>query len=328
MMKTTSIGPFTLYDYAPTREDSFRTEVLRGLSQPKKTIPCKFFYDERGSRLFDDICELPEYYPTRTELSILSESTKEIAREIGPRPLLIELGSGSGNKTRLVLDYLDDPAAYVPIDIAREHLIASAALLLDAYSERGLEVLPVCADYTKDFDIPRARRPTQNLVFYFPGSTIGNLSPQEAITFLSHLRSLARGPCGLLVGADLQKDRAILEAAYNDSAGVTAAFNLNVLLRINRELGGDFALDRFRHRAFYNVAESRIEMHLVSTCNQTVHVGEVPIAFTEGESITTEHSYKFSRESMTDIAARSGFRVERVWTDRENLFSVQLLRSS
>ncbi|HWL85663.1 MAG TPA: L-histidine N(alpha)-methyltransferase, partial [Polyangiaceae bacterium] len=245
-MKKTSIGPFTLYDYAPTREDSFRTEVLHGLAQPKKSIPCKFFYDERGSRLFDDICELEEYYPTRTELAILREYTKEIAHELGPRPLLIELGSGSGNKTRLVLDHLDDPAAYVPIDIAREHLIASAALLLDAYADRGLEVLPVCADYTKDFDIPRARRPTQNLVFYFPGSTIGNLSPEEAVRFLSHLRLLARGgPCGLLVGADLKKDRAVLEAAYNDRAGVTAAFNANVLVRINRELGGDFALDRF-----------------------------------------------------------------------------------
>jgi len=327
-MKTTSIGPFTLYDYAPTREESFRTEILRGLALPKKTIPCKFFYDERGSRLFDDICEVDEYYPTRTELAILREYTREIAREIGPRPLLIELGSGSGNKTRLVLDYLDDPAAYVPIDIAREHLIASAALLLDAYADRGLEVLPVCADYTKDFDIPRARRPTQNLVFYFPGSTIGNLSPPEAVKFMSHMRSLARGPCGLLVGADLRKDRAVLEAAYNDRAGVTAAFNLNVLARINRELGGDFALDRFRHRAFYNAQEGRIEMHLVSTHNQTVRVGDVPISFTEGESILTEHSYKFSKENMADIASRGGFRVERVWTDPESLFSVQLLRSS
>ncbi len=327
-MKTTSIGPFTLYDYAPTREDSFRTEVLRGLAKPKKSIPCKFFYDERGSRLFDDICELEEYYPTRTELSILEKYNQDIARELGARPLLIELGSGSGNKTRLVLDHLDDPAAYVPIDIAREHLISSAALLLDAYADRGLEVLPVCVDYTKNFDIPRARRPTQNLVFYFPGSTIGNLSPEEAVQFLMHLRLLARGgPCGLLVGADLRKDRAILEAAYNDRAGVTAAFNLNVLVRINRELGADFNLERFRHRAFYDAKEGRIEMHLVSTCDQTVHIGDAVISFREAESIVTEHSYKFSQESMTDIASRGGFRVDRVWTDDNRLFSVQLLRA-
>ncbi|WP_394837109.1 L-histidine N(alpha)-methyltransferase [Pendulispora rubella] len=327
-MKTTSIGPFTLYDYAPTRESSFRNEVLHGLSLKKKAIPCKFFYDERGSRLFDEICELDEYYPTRTELAILRTHNRAIARELGSRPLLIELGSGSGNKTRLVLDYLDDPAAYVPIDIAREHLISSAALLLDAYADRGLEVLPVCADYTQDFDIPRARRPTQNLVFYFPGSTIGNLSPEEATRFLAHLRSLARGPCGLLVGADLKKDRSVLELAYNDGAGVTAAFNLNVLARINRELDADFVLDRFRHRAFYNEREGRIEMHLVSTCSQIVRVGDVTIPFIEGESILTEHSYKFSADDMTHIATRSGFRVDRVWTDEKSLFSVQLLRST
>lgn len=325
-MKKRTLGPLTLHDFAPTR-DSFRDQVLRGLHAPKKSIPCKFFYDEQGSRLFDAICELEEYYPTRTELAILEASASDMARALGARPLFIELGSGSGNKTRRVLDELDDPAAYVPIDIAREHLLVSAILLLDAYAERGLEVLPVCADYTQDFELPKASRPTQNLVFYFPGSTIGNLAPDKATALLRHLRALARGPCALLLGVDLEKERATLEAAYDDGQGVTAAFNLNLLSRINRELGGTFELEHFRHRAFYDEARHRIEMQLWSTRRQAVRVAGQTIDFAEGEPIVTEHSHKFDDARVRAMAEGAGYHVERAWTDPEKLFSVQLLRS-
>jgi len=323
MKKVKTIGPFTLHDFGPTSE-SFRDEVLRGLSRMPKSIPCKFFYDTTGSRLFDDICELEEYYPTRTELSILADAGQEMRACIGPRAVLVELGAGSSIKTRMLLDHLEEPI-YIPVDIAREHLIASAALLCDAYPD--LEVIPVCADYTRDFVLPKPARDAKWLSFFFPGSTIGNLSRDEAERFLVHLRRVACGPCGVLVGVDLKKDRAVLEAAYNDKKGVTAAFNLNLLARINRELGGDFVLRNFRHRAFYNEAASRVEMHLVSTTQQTVHVGDVTFGFDEGESIVTEYSHKYSLESMREIAKAGGFSVDKVWTDPKGLFSVQLLNS-
>ncbi|MEO6418409.1 MAG: L-histidine N(alpha)-methyltransferase [Polyangiaceae bacterium] len=323
-MKTKQIGPITLYDYAPTPE-SFRDEVLRGLARRPKSIPCKFFYDERGSRLFDEICDLDEYYLTRTETAILQASAGEMAALVGPGALLVELGSGSGIKTRLLLDELVEPAGYVPVDIAREHLIASAALLCDAYPH--LDVLPVCADYTRAMTLPRPQRAHDGVCFFFPGSTIGNMNPTEATSFLSHLRTLAGGPCGVLVGVDLKKDRTVLEPAYNDKRGVTAAFNMNLFTRINREIGGDFDASQFRHRAFFNEAESRVEMHLVSACRQTAHVGPVPVTFDEGETILTEYSHKFSLEHMKAIAEKSGFRVKRVWTDEKALFSVQYFRS-
>jgi len=323
MKKVKSIGPFTLHDFAPSSE-SFRDEVLRGLARPSKSIPSKFFYDTTGSRLFDDICELEEYYPTRTEVRILAESGKEMRACIGPRAVLVELGAGSSIKTRMLLDHLEEPI-YIPVDIAREHLIASTALLCDAYPD--LEIIPVCADYTRDFVLPKPARDAKWLSFFFPGSTIGNLSRDEAVRFLVHLRRVACGPCGVLVGVDLKKDRRVLEAAYNDMKGVTAAFNLNLLARINRELEGDFVLSSFRHRAFYNEAESRVEMHLVSTVEQTAHVGGVAVRFAEGESILTEYSHKYSLESMREIAGEGGFSVDKVWTDPDGLFSVQLLNS-
>ncbi len=323
-LQTKQIGPITLYDYAPTPE-SFRDEVLRGLGRQPKSIPCKFFYDERGSRLFDEICDLDEYYLTRTETAILQTFASEMAACIGPGALIVELGSGSGTKTRLLLDKLEAPVAYVPVDIAREHLIASAALLCDAYS--SLEVLPVCADYTRAMALPKPKREVAQVCFFFPGSTIGNMNPTEAMTFLSHLRTLAGRPCAVLVGVDLEKDRAVLERAYNDERGVTAAFNSNLLTRINHEIGGSFDPSRFRHRAFYNEAESRVEMHLVSTCRQVAHVGPVSVAFDEGEAILTEYSHKFSLERMRAIAEKSGFAVQRVWTDPAGLFSVQFFQS-
>jgi dimethylhistidine N-methyltransferase len=318
------IGPFSLYDY-PITSESFRDQVLRGLTQPRKSIPSKFFYDEAGSRLFDDICELDEYYPTRTELAILREHAKEMVACMSSNVLLVELGSGSSTKTRLLLDHLTDAAAYVPVDIAREHLIAQAALLLDAYPK--LEVIPVCADYTRRFEIPKPTHPADSLAFYFPGSTIGNLTHKEAVNLLVHLRALAHGPCGMLLGVDLKKDALVLEAAYDDKKGVTAAFNLNLLTRINRELGADFDTTKFRHRAPYQADRSRIEMHLVSTCEQTVRIGEDAIRFDEGEAILTEYSHKYGLDDMKRIADEGGFTVERVWTDEKRLFSVQLLWS-
>jgi L-histidine Nalpha-methyltransferase len=321
-MQSRTIGPFTLLDASPTPV-SFREEIVAGLSASPKWLPAKFFYDRTGSRLFEEICDLAEYYPTRTELSILRVSAAEMAAAVGERPLLVELGSGSGLKTRLLLAALKDPAAYVPVDIAREELIAQAALLTDAFP--SLELLPVCADYTQPFQLPLARRRTPNVCFYFPGSTIGNLEPPEAIGLLNHLRRLADGPCKLLLGVDLKKDPARLQAAYDDARGITAAFNLNLLVRINRELAGNFVLSSFRHKALYNSRDGRIEMYLVSTAAQTAHVGKDAFRFTEGETIRTEHSYKYLVPEVASLARQAGFEVRQSWMDPEKLFSVLLL---
>ncbi|HVF11165.1 MAG TPA: L-histidine N(alpha)-methyltransferase, partial [Abditibacteriaceae bacterium] len=248
------------HDFEP-QADCFREEVLHGLQQPQKELPCKYFYDERGSHLFDQICRLEEYYPTRTELAIMQEHAGAMAQLLGRGCLLIEYGSGSSLKTRVLLDHLAAPAAYVPIDISRAHLMRSAGRLAAAYP--GLKVLPVCADYTTDFTLPTCHRPIARKAVYFPGSTIGNFDPTQAQNFLCHIAEICGVGGGLLIGIDLKKDACILEPAYNDARGVTAAFNLNLLRRINRELGADFQLDRFQHYAFYNEELGRIEMHLV-----------------------------------------------------------------
>lgn len=323
-MQRKTIGPFTLSDYAPTPV-AFRAQVLAGLWASPKWLPSKFLYDRTGSRLFDEICELPEYYPTRTEVAILSAAVDEMARGLGPRPLLVELGSGSGLKTRLLLAALDHPAAYVAVDISRDELLSQTAQLADAFP--NLELLPVCADYTLPFQLPRARKPTANVCFYFPGSTLGNLEDHEALAFLEHLRLLADGPCKLLLGTDMKKETWRIEAAYNDTRGVTAAFNLNLLTRINRELHGDFDTTAFSHRAFYDLARSRVEMHLVSGSDQTVHIDGVPIDFREGESLRTEYAHKYDPSGLAALAARAGFRVLQTWTDAEEFFSVQLLHA-
>jgi dimethylhistidine N-methyltransferase len=323
-MQSKTIGPFTLLDASPTPV-SFRDEILAGLAASPKWLPAKFFYDRVGSRLFEEICDTAEYYPTRTELAILRASAGQMAAAIGVRPLLVELGSGSGLKTRLLLAALKDPAAYVPVDIAREELIAQAALLNDTFP--ALELLPVCADYTQPFQLPLARRRTPNVCFYFPGSTIGNLEPPEAIGLLNHLRRLADGPCKLLLGVDLKKDPARLHAAYDDARGITAAFNINLLVRINRDLAGDFVLSSFRHHALYNARAGRIEMHLVSTAAQTAHVGGQAFKFAEGETIRTEHSYKYLVPEIAGLARQAGFEVRQSWMDAEKLFSVLLLHA-
>jgi len=303
--------------------DTFRDDVVQGLQQPGKSIPSKYFYDERGSQLFDQISELEEYYLTRTEMAIMRQYAAEMAEHIGPGCLLIEYGSGSSRKTRLLLDHLREPAAYVPIDISREHLARSAATLASDYPD--LHVHPVCADYTGPFTLPACDRPVTRRVAYFPGSTIGNFSIEEAGAFLKQVAALCGKGGGLLIGVDLKKDPAVLARAYNDRQGVTAAFNLNLLERINRDLGTDFQLDQFRHQATYNQELGRIEMRLVSRQPQVVHLGDVAIPFSEGEAILTECSYKYALDEFAQLAAPAGFMVERVWTDERCFFSVQYL---
>jgi dimethylhistidine N-methyltransferase len=312
-----------LHDFGPARE-RLLADALAGLLAPRKTLPCKYFYDERGSELFERICELDEYYPTRTELGILRARAGAMAETLGPDCLVVEYGSGSGVKTRLLLERLERPVAYLPVDISREHLLRSAAALSARHP--GLPVLPVCADFTRPFELPPLPRPARRRAAYFPGSTIGNFAPAEARKFLTQVAELC-GPGGaLLIGVDLKKGRGVLERAYDDALGVTAAFNLNLLERLNRELDADFALDQFAHRALWNEAEGRVEMHLVSRRRQQARLGGRRIRFEPGETIHTENSYKYDLRGFAALARSAGFEVERVWVDGAALFSVQALR--
>ena len=306
--------------------EAFRTDVLAGLSRTPKSIPAKYFYDTPGSLLFEEITRLPEYYPTRTELEILSRHAAGIADLIGPGAVLIEFGAGASRKIRILLDALREPAAFIPVDIAGDHLRGAAAALEADYP--GLTVLPVAADYTQDLDLPiHGSLGGAKRVVFFPGSTIGNFTPDEARAFLRKTNAVARAGGELIVGVDLKKDPAILHAAYNDARGVTAAFNMNLLARMNRELGADFDLSAFRHRAFYDEVRGRIEMHLVSLDDQTVRIGDRSFAFAAGETIHTENSYKFTITEFQALAAEAGFAPVRVWTDPENLFSLHYLRA-
>lgn len=313
----------THQETASTDHSTFLADVLSGLSAPVKQIPPKYFYDDTGSELFDRICELPEYYVTRTETGILQSYAPDIGEALGPGTMLIEPGSGSSAKVHLLLDALEDPVAYVPIEISREHMLANLAPLRERYP--GLEILPVAADFTAGFTVPGSTREPARRVVFFPGSTIGNFRPEDALTLLTRFAAVAGPGGGLLLGADLRKSPAVLEPAYDDSAGVTAAFNRNVLARINRELGGDFDPGAFRHRALWNDAESRVEMHLVSLRDQRVHVGGTAFDFRAGEPIVTEYSHKYTLAGMADMAEQAGFRVEQVWTDEREWFSVQYL---
>jgi len=301
----------------------FRADVLRGLRAAKKELPCKYFYDEIGSDLFEQITALEEYYPTRTEMGIMEQHAVDMAHLLGPRCALVEYGSGSSIKTRLLLDCLSDPAGYIPIDVSREHLRRSARALRKEYPR--IEVLPMCADFTQSLKLPVYRKPSARRVVYFPGSTLGNFAPEEAIALLQQTAKLCGRGGGLLLGIDLRKDARVVEAAYNDRRGVTAAFNRNILVRINRELCANFNIEQFAHRAFYNSVEKRIEMHLVSRCDQTICVGDMPFSFTAGESIHTENSYKYSLRALAGLAEAAGFAVEQVWTDECRYFSVSYL---
>ncbi|MEE2707684.1 MAG: L-histidine N(alpha)-methyltransferase [Planctomycetota bacterium] len=311
--------PIDLLNQRP-EADIFRDDVVRGLSCDHKRLPCKYFYDQRGSALFEAICELDEYYLTRTELAIMDRSVKEITSKFGTDVMLIEFGSGSSRKTRMLLDHLRDLAAYVPIDISRDHLMQTAADLATAYPR--VELLPVCADFSKPFQLPSASRtPLRNIV-YFPGSTIGNFRPDDAVALLSRIAAMCGAGGGLLIGIDLKKDTGVLEAAYNDSAGITAQFNLNLLLRINRELGADFDLDRFQHLATYNQSRGRIEMYLASRCDQTVTLGEHQFEIANGEAIRTEYSHKYDVGQFDRMANAAGFCLRQCWQDELARFGI------
>jgi L-histidine Nalpha-methyltransferase len=308
--------------FEPEREDLIN-EVLLGFDKPQKELPCKLFYDKRGSALFDEICELEEYYPTRTEIGIMKENIDEICSFLGKNCLLVELGSGSSIKIRLLLENLKNPSGYVPIDISEEHLMESVRTLAKDYPE--LRIMPVYADYTQPFGLPRFDFPISHIVFFYPGSTIGNFSSGSAARFLSRIAKRGRRGSGLLIGVDLVKEIKTLEGAYNDTKGVTADFNLNILKRLNREIGTDFDLKRWKHKAFFNVTESRIEMHLESAINQRVKVNGTSFRFRKDETILTECSYKYTLEGFRKLVSDS-YNVESVWTDRDKKFSVQYLK--
>jgi dimethylhistidine N-methyltransferase len=306
-----------------TDADAFRGDVIAGLLKERKELPCKHLYDDRGSILFERICNLDEYYIPRIEKEIMDANLEEIAEHLGEGVVLVEYGCGDCAKTRFLLDGLRDVAAFVPIDISREQLARVSGELRSEYP--GLSLMPVCADFTSDFELPCPKQPSERVVVYFPGSTIGNFHPVESGSFLRRIARACGPGGGLLIGVDLDKDPLVLYDAYNDPEGVTAAFNLNLLERINRELGADFDTDSFEHQAVYNAGAGRVEMHLVSLADQAVHVDGATIDFSEGESIWTESSYKYTLEGFRELAGDSGFEVERVWTDEFEWFSVQYL---
>jgi dimethylhistidine N-methyltransferase len=296
-------------------------EILGGLSQPEKMISPKYFYDERGSQLFDAITHLPEYYPTETELGIMQDNVDEIAALIGRQASLIEFGSGSSRKTRVLLENLEQQAVYVPVDISADHLLSSADRIRSEYPQ--LEVLPVVADFTRPFALPSPTvLPRRNIV-YFPGSTIGNFTHDAAHELLRVMYQEAGADGALLIGIDLQKDLAIIERAYNDSAGVTAEFNVNILRHLNRKFGSNFDVDEFTHEARYNESEGRIEMRLVSSSDQSIKFGQDEISIGKGEGILTEYSHKYTLEGFAEMAEKAGFSVTKVWVDSARLFSVQ-----
>jgi dimethylhistidine N-methyltransferase len=314
---------FAFHDLAPG-EDSFRDAVLAGLSERPKSLPCKFFYDKRGSALFEAICGTPEYYLTRTELGIIETRAGEIARRIGPHCRLIELGSGASRKVRLLLGALEAPLAYVAVDISREFLRDAAASVAADFPE--LDVVAVCADYTRPFELPTLPGPAGKRVGFFPGSTIGNFEPAAVVAFLVHCGRLLGPGAEMLIGADVKKDKAVLDAAYNDAAGLNAAFNLNLLHRIAKELDSDIAIDDFAHVAFYNPDEGRVELYIRSLKEQSAVIAGRRFSFAAGEMIHTENSYKYAIAEFHALAERAGFRSLDTWTDPDGMFAVYYLR--
>lgn len=311
-----------VYDLHPSATD-LEGEVVAGLSKPQKTLPCKYFYDAEGAALFEAICATQEYYLTRTERRILKEHLPEVSRRVGPRAVVLEPGSGSGVKTRMLLEALDAPAAYVPVDLSRAQLLATAAEIAGALPD--LEVLPVCADYSQSFPLPNPMASAGRRLVFYPGSTIGNFDRAEATAFLRRMGEQVGKGGALLVGFDLKKDPLVLHAAYNDAAGITARFNKNLLVRIKTSLDADVDLDGFQHYAFYNPVEGRVEMHLVSLRDQSIRVGAHKFAFAPGESIWTESSYKYTRHEVRTMAARAGLRTAAELVDDRGWFLLALL---
>ncbi|HEV2538750.1 MAG TPA: L-histidine N(alpha)-methyltransferase [Frateuria sp.] len=297
--------------------------VQRGLRAQPKRLPSWLFYDAQGSALFEQICEQPEYYLTRCEIALLQVHAASIADRLGVDVRLVEYGSGSATKTRLLLGHMASPVSYVPVEISPEPLQQSVRRMGESFPQ--LPVQPLCADFTRPLRLPIPPRAPRRTVIYFPGSTIGNFTPREAVTLLRKMRGEMGENGGILIGVDLKKDVAAIEAAYNDAAGVTAAFTLNLLARLNRELGSDFHLAAFRHRAHYNALAGRIETSLVSQREQKVRLGRAQVAFGEGEAVRVEISCKYSPEDFASLAAKAGLEVLRVWVDPERMFSVQYL---
>lgn len=309
-------------DTAEKQKSTFSAdEILRGLSAEQKTLPSKYFYDERGSELFEEICDLEEYYPTDAEVEIMTRYIGDISSAIGTGVQLVELGSGSSMKTRLLLDHIKDLSMYVPVDISEDFLEKTAEKLRVEYP--GLKIHPVAADYTSSFQLPESSGVSKRVI-YFPGSTIGNFTRKQARLFLKSIARMLSEGDALLIGVDMKKQVSVLEAAYNDSKGVTAAFNKNILHRLNRELDAGFDTDQFSHDAMYNEAEGRIEMHLISQAEQTVEIAGRSVHFKQGETIHTENSYKYSVEEFSELASGL-FRREKTWMDSRNYFSVHYL---
>lgn len=314
--------PLSFTDLRPTPDDILG-DTIAGLSTSPKTLPSKYFYDAVGSKLFEDITRLPEYYLTRVELGLMQARMGDIAQAIGAGVHVVEYGSGSGRKTHLLLDGLDDVVAYTPIEISRSALLAATARLADAHP--GIEMLPVCADFTQPVELPEPAREAHRTLLFFPGSTLGNFAHDDAVRLLSAMRE-TMGARGLaLIGVDLDKDPAIIEAAYNDSAGTTRAFTLNLLARLNREIGSDFDLDAFEHRAVYEQSRRRVETFLVSNGAQTVRVGERAFDFAAGEAMQVEYSCKYTDDDVAALAARAGLRVVDGWNDARDWFGLRLL---
>lgn len=312
-----------LTDLHPTPDD-ISGDVLRGLSATPKRLPSKYFYDRRGSELFEEITRQPEYYLTRIELELLARCGPEVAAAAGPRVHVVEYGSGSGRKTRLLLDALEDPVAYTPIEISRAALMASVERLDREFGD--IEVLPVLADFTQPVPLPEPARQADHALVFFPGSTLGNFTADESVRLLSAMRDTMGERGGALVGIDLEKDPALVEAAYNDAAGVTAAFTLNLLARLNRDIGSDFDLDGFAHRARYDAAEGRIETTLVSLREQVVTVDGQRFTFAQDEAMRVEQSQKYSEARIERLAAAAGLRVAHRWNDDRDWFGLRLLR--
>jgi dimethylhistidine N-methyltransferase len=300
--------------------------VLAGLAAAPRTLPCKLFYDEEGSKLYERITELEVYYPFRAEIEILRSHGADITAAVGPGALVVEYGSGSSAKTRLLLDALQRPSAYVPIDISREHLLASAETLSRRYP--GLPVIPLCADFTATVALPVEADPSAPRLAFFPGSTIGNFEPAQAVRLLARIRDLVGDGGRLLIGVDLPKDRATLELAYDDPEGVTAAFNRNILMHVNRRFGADFDPRRFAHEARWNAVASRVEMHLRCLEDHAVTVGGERFELVRGETLWTESSHKHAPERFRELAAQAGFGGGSVWLDGQRRYSLHLLDAS
>lgn len=306
----------------------FYQDVIDGLSKSQKTLPCKYFYDERGSLLFEQICSLDEYYVTRTELGLLASIHQELARIIGPDARVIEPGSGAGEKIKLLLGSLESPASYTPIEISQEILVRSTKEIAQHFPD--LNIHPIVGDFNSAFSDKALfnRGNTGKNIVFFPGSTIGNFSPAEALDFLSSIADAIGTQGAMIIGVDLIKETTVLEAAYNDAKGITAAFNLNILQRINNELDGSFDLDTFQHHALFNTDKNRIEMHLISQQDQYITINDESFFFAKDESIHTENSHKYSAESFKNLAQQAGFNPIKIWQDPDSYFSIHYLEAA